>query len=64
MQQTIALSYTFKLGWSKQSLVTYNREPFTIKLTYKTTTYTQPLTLGVDTGIKHQRIVPSSIKKL
>ena len=26
------------------------REPFTIKLTYETTTYTQPLTLGVDTG--------------
>ena len=25
-------------------------EPFTIKLTYETTTYTQPLTLGVDTG--------------
>ncbi|WP_171333565.1 RRXRR domain-containing protein, partial [Enterococcus cecorum] len=23
------------------------REPFTIKLTYETTTYTQPLTLGV-----------------
>ena len=26
------------------------REPFTIKLTYKTTNYTQNLTLGVDTG--------------
>lgn len=26
------------------------REPFTIKLTYKTTEYTQNLTLGVDTG--------------
>lgn len=26
------------------------REPFTIKLTYKTTNYTQDLTLGVDTG--------------
>lgn len=26
------------------------REPFTIKLTYETTTYTQELTLGVDTG--------------
>lgn len=26
------------------------REPFTIKLTYETTTYTQTLTLGVDTG--------------
>lgn len=26
------------------------REPFTIKLTYKTTNYTQDLTLGIDTG--------------
>ena len=26
------------------------REPFTIKLIYKTTNYTQELTLGVDTG--------------
>lgn len=26
------------------------REPFTIKLLYETTSYTQPLTLGVDTG--------------
>lgn len=26
------------------------REPFTIKLNYETTDYTQPLTLGVDTG--------------
>ena len=26
------------------------REPFTIKLTYETTNYTQGLTLGVDTG--------------
>ena len=27
-----------------------HREPFTIKLTYETKSYTQPLTLGVDTG--------------
>jgi hypothetical protein len=26
------------------------KTPFTIKLTYETTTYTQPLTLGMDTG--------------
>ena len=26
------------------------RTPFTIKLLYETTTYTQPITLGVDTG--------------
>lgn len=26
------------------------REPFTIKLTYETTNYTQGLTIGIDTG--------------
>ena len=26
------------------------KEPFTIKLTYETTNYTQELTLGIDTG--------------
>ena len=30
-----------------------NRCPFTIQLLYKTTTYTQPLDLGVDAGSKH-----------
>jgi hypothetical protein len=29
------------------------RTPFTIKLLYDTTTYTQPLTLGIDTGSKY-----------
>jgi len=29
------------------------RTPFTIKLLYKTTNYTQPLTLGIDTGSKY-----------
>ena len=29
------------------------RTPFTIKLLYQTTTYTQPITLGVDTGSSH-----------
>lgn len=31
----------------------YKKEPFTIKLNYDTTEYTQPLTLGVDTGSKN-----------
>jgi hypothetical protein len=29
------------------------RTPFTIKLLYHTTTYTQPITLGIDTGSSH-----------
>lgn len=36
----------FKQGKAKVK----KREPFTIKLTYETTGYTQDLTLGVDTG--------------
>ena len=30
-----------------------NRHPFTIKLTYETTNYTQPIELCVDTGYSH-----------
>ena len=29
------------------------RTPFTIQLTYESTTYTQPVSLGIDTGSKH-----------
>ena len=29
------------------------RTPFTIQLTYESTTYTQPISLGIDTGSKH-----------
>ena len=29
------------------------RCPFTIQLTYGSTTYTQPVSLGIDTGLKH-----------
>jgi hypothetical protein len=29
------------------------RKPFTIQLTYETTTYTQPVTLGIDSGYSH-----------
>ena len=30
-----------------------NHTPFTIQLTYQTSNYTQPITLGVDAGSKH-----------
>lgn len=33
--------------------VVVKRCPFTIKLTYKSTNYTQPVTLGIDAGSKH-----------
>ena len=33
--------------------VVIKRCPFTIKLTYKSTNYTQPVTLGIDAGSKH-----------
>lgn len=29
------------------------KNPFTIQLKYETTNYTQPITLGVDSGSKH-----------
>ena len=40
-----------------------NRCPFTIKLVYECTTYTQPLTLGMDAGSKTIGISVSSEKK-
>lgn len=40
-----------------------NRCPFTIKLMYECTTYTQPLTLGMDTGSKTIGISVSNEKK-
>lgn len=33
--------------------VVVRREPFTIRLTYDSTTYTQPISLGIDAGTKH-----------
>ena len=33
--------------------IVVNRCPFTIRLTYETTNYRQPITLGVDTGTVH-----------
>ena len=40
-----------------------NYYPFTIKLTYVTTTYVQPITLGVDTGSVHVGVSASTEKK-
>jgi hypothetical protein len=38
----------------KQGKATVKRvKPFTIQLTYETTTYTQPVTLGMDSGYSH-----------
>ena len=37
----------------QNNAVVVKRCPFTIKLTYKSTNYTQPVTLGVDAGSKH-----------
>ena len=39
------------------------REPFTIRLLYETTEYTQPVTLGVDAGSKHIGLSASTAKK-
>ena len=40
-----------------------NYYPFTIKLTYVTTNYVQPVTLGVDTGSVHVGVSASTEKK-
>ena len=40
-----------------------NREPFTIQLTYLSTTYVQPVTLGVDAGSKTVGLSASTAKK-
>ena len=39
------------------------REPFTIQLLYETTHYTQPITIGVDTGVKYIGISASTEKE-
>ena len=40
-----------------------NRHPFTIKLTYKTTNYTQPIELCIDTGYSHIGVSVKSEKR-
>lgn len=46
---------------NKAEIVHY--EPFTIRLLYKSTTYTQPITLGVDVGSKHVALSASTEKE-
>ena len=43
--------------------IVVNLYPFVIKLTYVTTTYTQPITLGVDAGSVHVGLSATSKKK-
>ena len=43
--------------------IVVNLFPFVIKLTYVTTTYTQPITLGVDAGSVHVGLSATSKKE-
>ena len=58
---------TKRLGWVRRSLrdgkaVVVERCPFVIRLTYATTNYTQPVTLGVDAGTVHVGLSATSAK--
>ena len=59
---------TKRLGWVRRALrdgkaVVVERCPFVIRLTYATTNYTQPVTLGVDTGTVHVGLSVTSEKE-
>lgn len=59
---------TRRLGWVRRSLrdgkaIVVEKCPFTIRLTYKSTSYTQPITLGVDAGAVHVGISATTSKK-
>lgn len=59
---------TKRLGWVRRSLrdgkaVIVERCPFVIRLTYTTTNYTQPITLGVDAGTIHIGLSATSVKE-
>lgn len=59
---------TKRLGWVRRSLrngkaVVVERCPFVIRLTYTTTNYTQPITLGVDAGTVHVGLSATSEKE-
>ena len=59
---------TKRLGWVRRSLhdgkaVIVERCPFVIRLTYTTTNYTQPITLGVDAGTIHIGLSATSTKE-
>lgn len=59
---------TKRLGWVRRALcdgkaVVMERCPFVIRLTYDTTNYTQPITLGVDAGTVHVGLSATSAKE-
>ena len=59
---------TKRFGWVRRSLrdgkaVVVERCPFVIRLTYATTNYTQPITLGVDAGTIHVGLSATSAKE-
>lgn len=59
---------TKRLGWVRRALrdgkvVVVERCPFVIRLTYNTTNYTQPITLGVDAGTVHVGLSATSAKE-
>ena len=43
--------------------VVVRREPFTIQLTYENTTYTQPVSLGIDAGSHHIGVSATTDKR-
>lgn len=59
---------TRRFGWVRRSLrdkkaIVVEKCPFTIRLTYKSTSYTQPITLGIDAGTVHVGISATTSKK-
>lgn len=58
---------TQRHGWVRRALknnkaVVVEKYPFTIRLTYNSNRYTQPVTLGVDTGSVHVGLSATTIK--
>ena len=63
-----SLMPTKRLGWVRRALrdgkaVVVERCPFVIRLTYATTDYTQPITLGIDAGTVHVGLSVTSAKE-
>ena len=59
---------TKRFGWVRRALrdgkaVVVGRCPFVIRLTYATTDYTQPITLGIDAGTVHVGLSATSEKE-
>jgi len=63
-----SLMPTKRLGWVRRSLrdgkaIIVEKCPFVIRLTYVTTNYTQPITLGIDAGTIHIGLSATSAKE-